>query len=140
VGCSVGLWVAAWVEAVAVGGAGACLDRSGAADLREGCFAVEALDVVAGGDEELACALGADSVRLCGAWGGGADKPLELAVELCDLAVELADATARLASASFAACAGSCRRRVSGRGFRQRATFALMVRPWRSSLRSVSVR
>src|SRR5436305_2908576 len=78
---SVGLSVAAGVEAVAVGAAGACLDRGGAADLGEGCFAVEAVDVLAGGDEELACALGADSEELGGAWGGGAHELLELAVE-----------------------------------------------------------
>src|SRR5213592_1856228 len=47
--CSVGLPVAAGVEPVAVGAAGACLDRGGAADLCEGCFATEALDVLAGG-------------------------------------------------------------------------------------------
>src|SRR6266540_6451880 len=47
----VGLSVAAEVESVAFGTAGACLDRGGAADLREGGFVAEPLDVLAGGDE-----------------------------------------------------------------------------------------
>src|SRR6266446_2862927 len=54
--CSVGLSVAAWVESVTGGAAGACLDRGGAADLREGRFAAEPVDVLAGGDQQLACA------------------------------------------------------------------------------------
>jgi len=89
---AVGLSVAAGVEAVAGGAAGACLDGCGAADLGEGGFAAEPLDVLAGGDEELARALGADSKELGGAWRGDAHQLLELAVEVVDLAVELADA------------------------------------------------
>src|SRR6266705_7070240 len=89
--CAVGLSVAAGVESVAVGAAGACLDRGGAADLGEGCFAAESVDVLAGSDEELACALRADSEELGGAWGGGAHELLELAVEVDDLAVEFVD-------------------------------------------------
>src|SRR6266516_3815135 len=41
----VGLSVAAEVESVAFRTAGACLDRGGAADLREGGFVAEPLDV-----------------------------------------------------------------------------------------------
>src|SRR6266540_899902 len=80
----VGLSVAAVVEAVAGGAAGAGGDRGGAADLREGGFAVEPLDVLAGGDEELACALGADREELDRARGGEDDESLKLLVELSD--------------------------------------------------------
>ena len=45
---------------------------------------------------------------------------------------------ARLESASFAACAGSWMRAVSGRSFRHRTAFAFSVRAWRRSLRSCS--
>src|SRR5438093_7458260 len=55
--CAVGLAVAAVVEAVAAGAAAAGLDRGGGAELGEGRFAAEALDVLAGGDEQLAGAL-----------------------------------------------------------------------------------
>src|SRR6266508_3105236 len=58
---AVGLAVAAVVEAVAGGATGAGGDRCGAADLREGGLAFEAVDVMAGGDEQLAGALGTDS-------------------------------------------------------------------------------
>ena len=47
----VGLAVAAVVEAVAGGLAGGRGDWAGAAEGSEGCFAVEAVDVLAGGDE-----------------------------------------------------------------------------------------
>src|SRR5438552_10921770 len=57
----VGLSVAAEVEPVAVGASGAGLDRGGAADPREGSFVAEAVDVLAGGDEELARALSSDA-------------------------------------------------------------------------------
>ena len=82
-----GLSVAAEVESVAFGKAGACLDRGGAADLREGGFVAEPLDVLSGGDQELACALGADSEQLGRARSCGAHELLELAVEFEDLAV-----------------------------------------------------
>jgi hypothetical protein len=136
--CSVGLSVAAGVEPVAVGAAGACLDRGGAAELGEGFFAAEAVDVLAGGNEELACALGADSEELAGAGGGGAHELLELAVEFEDLAVEFVEAAGEVADPELC---GLCRLMEAlhvGRSFRQRVAFALMVRPWRSSLRSCS--
>jgi hypothetical protein len=98
--CSVGLSVAAGVESVTGGAAGACLDRGGAADLREGRFAAEPLDVLAGGDEELASALGADPKELSRARGGSVREVLELAVEFDDLVVELADAARRSSSCS----------------------------------------
>jgi len=47
------LTVAAGVEAVSGGLARGCGDRAGAADRRERRFAVEALDVLTGGDEHL---------------------------------------------------------------------------------------
>jgi hypothetical protein len=53
---AVGLTVAAVVESVPRGSAGAGLDRGGGAELREGGFAVQALDVLAGGDEQLRAA------------------------------------------------------------------------------------
>ena len=48
---AVGLAVAAVVEAVAGGLARGCGDWAGAAEGSEGCFAVEAVDVLPGGDE-----------------------------------------------------------------------------------------
>src|SRR6478609_5986574 len=59
----VGLSVAAEVESVAFRAARACLDRGGAADLRERGFVSEPLDVLPRGDEELACMWGA-KIRL----------------------------------------------------------------------------
>jgi hypothetical protein len=83
---------------VAVGAAGACLDRGGGAELREGGgFASETLDVLAGGAEQLAGALGADSEELDGPRGGGGDEMLELSVELEEFAVEQADAAGEAA-------------------------------------------
>src|SRR5437588_9852791 len=58
------LSVASVVESVAGGAAGAGRDRGGAADLGEGGLAAETIDVLAGSDEELARALGADSEEL----------------------------------------------------------------------------
>src|SRR2546429_6942713 len=48
---SVGLSVAAEVETVASGASGAGLDRSNAADLREGRFVADPVDVLSGGDQ-----------------------------------------------------------------------------------------
>src|SRR5581483_7067941 len=90
---AVGLSVAAVVEVVARGAAAAGLDRGGAAELGEGGFAAEPLDVLVVGDEELACVLGADSEEGDCAWCGGADEPVELLVELDGLIVECADST-----------------------------------------------
>src|SRR5436309_915053 len=59
--------IAAVVESVSARASGAGLDRGGAAELGEGGFAVEPFDVLAGGDEQLAGALGADSEELDGA-------------------------------------------------------------------------
>jgi hypothetical protein len=90
---AVRLSVAAVVESVAAGAAGAGLDRGGGAELREGGFASEALDVLAGGDEQLAGALGADSEELDGPRSGGGDELLELSVEFEEFAVERTDAS-----------------------------------------------
>src|SRR5947209_8761494 len=84
------LAIATVVEAVAGRAAGAGRDRGGAADPCEGGLAAQALDVLAGGDEELAGALGADREELDRARGGEGDESLELLVELGDLALELA--------------------------------------------------
>jgi hypothetical protein len=94
---AIGLSIAAVVEAVAGGAAGAGWDRGGAADLGECCFAAEAIDVLAGGDEELACALGADSEELKRARRCEVHESLELTVELDELTLELADATGEAA-------------------------------------------
>ena len=82
---------------MAGGAAGACLDRGSAADLCKGGFAAKAVDVLAGGDQQLACALGADSKELGRARGGDLHEPLELSVEFEDLAVEFADAAGEAA-------------------------------------------
>src|SRR5712692_1513257 len=79
---AVGLAVAAVVEPVAVFAAGAGLDRGGGAELGEGGFASEPLDVLAGGEEQLAGSLGADPEEADGARRGGGDELLELSVEL----------------------------------------------------------
>src|SRR5712691_1333487 len=95
--CSVGLSVAAEVEPVAVGAAGAGLDRGGAADPGEGSFVAEAVDVLAGGDEELARALGADAEEVGRSRRCRFDELLELSVELNDFAFEVAGATGEAA-------------------------------------------
>lgn len=55
-------------------------------------LAVEALDVLAGGDEQLPRVAGRDSQQLGCARRGARDERLELLIELGDLAVELLDA------------------------------------------------
>src|SRR5207253_4204867 len=90
---SVGLAVAAVVEAVAVAAPGARLDRRRTADFREGGFGRGAVDVLAGCDEQLAGALGADAEERDGARGRSCDELLELSVELVEFSVEVADAT-----------------------------------------------
>src|SRR5918995_285765 len=58
----VGASVATAVEPATLGLAGGGLDRADAAERGEGCFVVEALGVVAGGDEQRRGGVGADAV------------------------------------------------------------------------------
>jgi hypothetical protein len=89
--------IAAVVEAVAGGAAGAGGDRGGAADPCESGLAVQTVDVLAGGDEELTGALGADREELDRSRGGERDESFELLVELSDLALELAGTSSEAA-------------------------------------------
>ena len=59
-----------------------------AAELRECCFVVDAFGVVAGGDEKLACELGADTLELEELGGCRLNDRGDLAVEGFDLVVE----------------------------------------------------
>ena len=113
---AVGVAVAAVVEAVAVASAGGDGDRAGAAEGGEGAVAVQALDVLAGGDEELAGVAGRDGDQPGGAWRGGGDQrrePYRRGRGSRGRARRRARASER--SASLAACSGSCRRARSGR-------------------------
>src|SRR5439155_25190282 len=67
------------------------------ADLREAGLASEPVDVLAGGDEQLARALGAEREQLAGARRGGLDELLELPVELAEFVFEVADPAAEAA-------------------------------------------
>src|SRR5438093_182948 len=79
---AVGLAVAAEVEAVPGRASRAGFDRGGAAELGEGGLATEPVDVLAGGDEQLAGALGADSEEPDRARCRRFGEALELVVEL----------------------------------------------------------
>ncbi|HZQ66770.1 MAG TPA: hypothetical protein VFA66_16255 [Gaiellaceae bacterium] len=70
---------------------GARWDRRRRADFREGAFGLKAVDVLAGGDEQLAGASGADTEEGDRARGGCCDELLELAIKLVEFAVEVAD-------------------------------------------------
>jgi hypothetical protein len=89
---AVGVAVAAVVEAEAAAAAGGHGDGAGAAERGEGAVVVEALDVLAGGDEQLAGVAGGDGEQLRGAGRGSGDERGELLVEGGDLLVELGDA------------------------------------------------
>jgi hypothetical protein len=65
---------------------GAC-----AAERCEGRLAVEPVDVLTGGDQQLPGVAGGDSERLDGAGSGGGDELLELLVKMLDLVVEGVD-------------------------------------------------
>lgn len=84
---AVGGAVASSAESVSSGGAAAAggLWRD-AADLREGCLAVDPAVVVTGGDQELAGDLGADAVQFDELGGCVTDQGIDLAVEELDLA------------------------------------------------------
>ena len=87
----VGLAVAAVVEAVAGRLARGGRDRAGAAEHRERALAAESLDVLPGGDEQLAGVAGRDAEQLDRAWCGGRDELLELAVQGGDLLIKRLD-------------------------------------------------
>jgi len=88
---AVGVAVAAVVEAVAGGLAAAGGNRAGATQSGERGVAAEALDVLAGGDEQLAGVAGGDAQQLSRARRGRLDERLELDVEVGDLGVERVD-------------------------------------------------
>jgi hypothetical protein len=58
---------------------------------------VKALDVLAGGDEQLSGVPGRDAKQLGCAWRGARDEVIELLVERCDLRVEVLDAPGQAA-------------------------------------------
>jgi hypothetical protein len=58
---------------------------------------VQAFDVLAGGDQELAGGLGADAEEPGGAGCGRRDELLELLIKLVDLPVEVLDAVGEAA-------------------------------------------
>lgn len=61
---------------------------AGAAERGQGALAVEAIDALPGGDQELAGVAGGDPEQRDGAWSGARDERLQAAVELSDLLVE----------------------------------------------------
>ena len=80
--------VPAAAEPVTAGGAAAAGGLWGdAAEFGEGCLAVQAVGVVAGGDEELAGDVCADTAQADQGGGGGRDQGGEVCVELGDLLV-----------------------------------------------------
>src|SRR6266542_105314 len=87
----VGLAVTATIESVARGASGAGGDRGGGAEAREGGFALQPVDGLAGGDQQLARVHGADAEQAGRARGSDAGEAVELALELSDLEVEVAD-------------------------------------------------
>ena len=84
---SVGLAVAAGVEAVAAAFAGSDGDRACAAERGERALALEAVDVLAGGEEQLPGVTGGDPQERRCPWGGDRDQWRELRVALSDLVV-----------------------------------------------------
>jgi hypothetical protein len=68
-----------------------------AAELGEGCLGVDAVGVVAGGDQELAGEFDADAVEFDEPWCGGADQGFDLAVERLDLGIEVLPAAGQVA-------------------------------------------
>src|SRR3954471_16675932 len=74
-------------------------DRAGAAERGEGAVVVEAVDVLAGGDEQLAGVAGGDGKQLCGAWRGGGDHRREMFVEGGDLVVRVRRRVGRASAA-----------------------------------------
>ena len=90
-GARLALAVAAVVEAVAGRLAGGGGDRAGAAERGERGLAAEPVDVLSGGDEELAGVAGRDPEQLVVRGAAGANELLELSVENGDLIVESVD-------------------------------------------------
>src|SRR5690606_33195391 len=133
---AVGVAVAAGVEAVAFGLAGGGGDRVGAAHVRECGFAVDAVNVLSGGDEHLRGVDDAHSEERQGLRCSPSDQSGELDIEVLDLVGEGVDASADAAQRH--ACRlgwGSARRAGSGR---QRAAWValpasvLAVSDWRT--------
>ena len=108
----VGVAVAAAVEAVAGGLPAGGLDGAGAAEGGEGCVAVEALGVVAGGDEECGGCVGSDAVGGEQGGVGGSAQGAEFAVEGGDLSAERLVAPGEAAQRTF----GRREQRVGGGG------------------------
>lgn len=93
--------VAVGVEAVAGGAPGGCWDWCGGAEVGEGGFVSEPVDVLAGGDEQGAGVGDADAEEGGRVWGCNPDELLELCVEFGDLVVEVADSAGEAAQAEF---------------------------------------
>src|SRR3954451_9933897 len=91
---AVGVAVAAVVQPVAVGAPRVSGDRAGATKRGERAVAAEPLDVLSGGDEQLARVSGRSGTQTGRARRGRGDQGLERVVELGDLLVELGDASA----------------------------------------------
>src|SRR5215218_7344359 len=83
--CPVSVPVTAAVEAVAHDLARGSLYGRDAAQAREGCFALQAIRVVPGQDEEGRCVVDADSGQAGEPPGRFRYEPLQLGVELGDL-------------------------------------------------------
>jgi hypothetical protein len=72
-------------------------DRGGGADAGEDRFAFEAVDVLAGGDEQLRRVLGADAEQCGRLRCSGGDERTKAAVEFVDLGVKVTDASGEAA-------------------------------------------
>ena len=77
--------------------------------MRERCFAVEPVGVVAGGDEQGGGGLGADAVAGDERGGGGGHEGTEDGVDACDLGVEGLDAAGELAERELGRSVGGGR-------------------------------
>ena len=88
---AVGASVTTAVEPATLGLAGGGLDRADAAERGEGCFVVEALGVVAGGDEQRRGGVGADTVAFEQPRGVCAQRVGDLAVQIVDFRGQLED-------------------------------------------------
>src|SRR5215216_1938180 len=123
---AVGVAVTAVVEAVACRAPGGRWDRAGTAERRERGIAAEALDVLAGGDQQLTGVTGRDPEQLRGARRRGPNEPLELDIEVRDLGVERINAASDR-NASLAAWVGRSSSIGFGRSRRQSAALPRIV-------------
>src|SRR5215216_7023441 len=83
--CSVGVPVAAAVEAVPNDLAGGSLDRRDTAEAGEGGLTPQPMGIVSGHDQQRRGVVGADARQGNQLWGGFQNQPIELHAQLCDL-------------------------------------------------------